>query len=306
MTEGPENNRYHPTMERENPYQIESNRFNYLYNNRNNRTTHSNITNITNESKKSNYYNNLSNNNINFLSQSHNMMDSSNINQSYSNNSINNEKGDETINSSYMKGKSKTIESLSNKYFSLVTVENVRKPKDIIYILDNFLTENNYDRDYKTNAEKYKISFVFYNEEIAFNFTKLLNGLKNKNALFTDMNVNLRLKLNNNYNKIGDGRKRRGLSIDSIQRLFQGLGSQKLEKKNKIHAIVNLGVSSPYLLPFEKKRQKNKENTVNTEKLKDYTKLPIRVLDTHYAPLRSHNYRPVVKEKWVCPTNFKF
>ena len=36
----------------------------------------------------------------------------------------------------------------------------------------------------KLILRKKKISFLFYEEEIAFNFTKLLNNIKNKNVLY--------------------------------------------------------------------------------------------------------------------------
>jgi hypothetical protein len=125
------------------------------------------------------------------------------------------------------------------------------------------------------------------------------------------MNVHLSLTPNNNYNKINDGKmKKRGLSIDSIQRLFNGLGSKKQEKKNKINPNLDLGVSSPFSYPYEKKRHKkiknNKDHSMSNEKLKDYNKLPIRVLDTDYIPLQSPIFRREAKDKWISPTNFKF
>jgi hypothetical protein len=80
------------------------------------------------------------------------------MNPAYSQNSIITEKREETMNS--INQQSKTIDSLNNKYFSKVIVENIRQPKDIIYILDNFLTENNYPKNYETNLEKKK-SFIY-------------------------------------------------------------------------------------------------------------------------------------------------
>jgi hypothetical protein len=284
-----ENNRYNK-KDKEEHFQKEPNRLDYSSIN-------------TNEY---NYYNN----NYNNYSQNINSNNNYNsINPAYSQNSIITEKREETMNS--INQQSKTIDSLNNKYFSKVIVENIRQPKDIIYILDNFLTENNYPKNYETNLEKKKVSFIFYDEDIAFNFTKLLNGIKNRNVLYVEMNVHLSLTPNNNYNKINDGKmKKRGLSIDSIQRLFNGLGSKKQEKKNKINPNLDLGVSSPFSYPYEKKRHKkiknNKDHSMSNEKLKDYNKLPIRVLDTDYIPLQSPIFRREAKDKWISPTNFKF
>ena len=281
---------------------------NYRYNNKDNIYPYTNEGNIINYSNNNpgdyNYYNN----NYNNYSQNNNYNNNFN-NETLSQNSIITEKK-ETINSSTIK--TKTIDSINNRYFSKVEVENIRQPKDIIYMLDNFLAEINYPKNYEINTDKNKISFIFFEEEIAFKFTKYLNSIKNRNVLYTEMNVHLSLTPNNNYNKIKDGKdlKKRGLSVDSIQRLFNGLGSRKQEKKNKINPNLDLGVSSPFLYPYEKKRQKKMkktdDNSFSHEKLKDYIRLPIRVLDTNYKPLKSHDFRPEAKDKWVSPTNFKF
>ena len=284
-----ENNRY-LNKEREYPFQRDGNNLSYSSN-----------TNINDNN--SYYYNNNFNNNNNSINYNKNY---NLINEEYSQNIIT-EKIEESKNIG--NNQSKTIDSLSNKYFSKVIVENIRRPKDILYILDNFLRENNYPKTYQMKLEKNKISFSFYEEEIAFNFTKLLNSYKNRNALYMEMNVHLSLTPNNNYNK-KDEKKRRGLSIDSIQRLFNGLGSKKQEKKSKINPNLNLGVSSPFY-QYEKRKNSNKaknnnENSFSNEKLKDYNKLPIRVLDTDYKPLRDYIFRTDAKEKWISPSNFKF
>ena len=88
------------------------------------------------------------------------------------------------------------------------------------------------------------------------------------------------------------------------------------KKKSKINANLDLGVSSPFLYPYEKKRKntdkkskknsKNKnENLYNNIKLKDYNRLPIRVLDTEYTPLKDYIFRTDAKDKWISPSNFK-
>ena len=266
--------------------------------------------NILNNSKnigENNYYNK---NNYNKYQQNNNINNSFNYsNESYPKTPIT-EKKDETINSSILN--SKTIDVLSNRYFSKVEIDNIRQPSDIIYMLDNYLTENNYPKKYQMNSENNKITFLFFEEDVAFKFTKFLNSIKSRNALYMEMNVHLSLTPNNNYNKKKDAKeiKKRGLSLDCIQRLFNGIGSnnsKKREKSNNINPNLYLGVSSPYMSPYEKKRNKkskNKNNSHINEKLKDYNRLPIRVLDDYYKPLKSPNFRPIEKKKWISPINF--
>jgi len=260
----------------------------------------------------SNDYNHYNNNNYqnrnnynNFQHYRNNNLTS--ISETFSKNTISTEKKEENAPKNL---KSKTIEtSINNKYLSKVTIENIKQPKDFIFMLDNFLTENNYETNYKHTIEKNKISFIFNEEEIAFNFTKMLNNMKNRNPIYQFINVHLSLTPNNNYNKTKDGKnKRRGLSIESIQRLFNGLGAKKHEK-SKIRLKLNLGGSSPFLYPYEKKRNKRNKNSPESfldNKFKDYSRLPIRVLDTNYKPLRSPEFREENRDKWVCPSNFKW
>jgi hypothetical protein len=297
-----EQNEY-PSINENNRYNINEGDYHYQHETNSNSLSFSN-----NYSNDINYYSNNSYNNRNNYSNINHYRNNNltSINETFSQNTISTKKKEEKIPNNL---KSTTIETLiNNKYLSKVTVENIRQPKDIIFMLDNFLTENKYETNYKHSIEKNKISFIFNEEEIAFNFTKLLNNMKNRNPIYQYINVHLSLTPNNNYNKTKDGKNKRGLSIDSIQRLFNGLGAKKHEK-SKVKLNLDLGGSSPFLYPYEKRRNnRNKNSPENSldNKLKDYNRLPIRVLDTDYKPLREPEFREEHKDKWVCPSNFKW
>jgi len=228
-------------------------------------------------------------------------------------NAINTEQNNNPINEKYRKN---TIDSVSNsytksylptlnKYNSKVIVENIRQQKDLFYLLDNFIMENNYQKNYDLNQERDKIIITFYDEQQAFEFTKLLNNYKHKNSLYKDMRVNLALTPNDYYNKNNFGTiKKRGISTDTIQRLFQGVGGVKREKK-QFKKKLNILIHSPfYSLDKDHKIIKK----INKEGFKDYNRyknhFPIRVLDSDYKPLRPYNFRSEEKTKWVSPTNF--
>lgn len=220
------------------------------------------------------------------------------------------------------------LRSSSSNFLSKVIIENIPSPQKAISLLENFLSQNNYENiNYQKIEGEEKIEFIFNDEQVAFNFTKLIHQQKERSPSFYNVNVHLSLVPNNNY---GRGRcsslKKKGLPIASIQRLFQGLGvtsKNKEEKKmNKINGNLDLGVSSPFLYPHERKKMKKDNKKCETEgnvlkgknsgnnefinKFKDYTRLPIRVLDTHYCPLSDPNFRPEEKNKWVSPSNFKY
>lgn len=214
---------------------------------------------------------------------------------------------------------SNQLSKISKKPFLVkVIVDNVDKPNDISFLLDTFAIENHYQPNFETITERKKIIFIFDDEKIAFNFTKFLHSEKAKNENLNNINIHLNLVPTENYSSSKKTLpKKRGLSLDSIQRLFNGIGPKKEEKKGlKINPNLDLGVSSPFSYPYEKKRNKKnkKENLqteegvykINKEELKDYMRTPIRVLDTHYQGLKDYEFRKDDKSKWVSPSNFKF
>ena len=68
-----------------------------------------------------------------------------------------------------------------------------------MYILENFLTENNYPIDFITDNESNKISITFNDEIVAFNFTKKINLEKMKNPIYAVTKITLTLVKNENF-----------------------------------------------------------------------------------------------------------
>lgn len=223
------------------------------------------------------------------------------LNTEHSKNSIRIDKRKDTIDT-VSNSVTKSYLPTINKFNAKVIVENFRQSKDVLVLLDNFISENNYQKNYEIQQEINKIIFLFYEEDMAFNFTKVLNSQINKNSLYHDMKVNLSLTPNDNYFKNNFGTiKRRGISTDTIQRLFQGIGGRKREKRGPKRKL-NVLIHSPYY-SLNKKLKKSDEQSPK-DNLKDYNRFPIRVLDTDYQPLNIYNFRSEEKAKWISPTNF--
>lgn len=223
------------------------------------------------------------------------------LNTEHSKNSIRIDKRKDTIDT-VSNSVTKSYLPTINKFNAKVIVENFRQSKDVLVLLDNFISENNYQKNYEIQQEINKIIFLFYEEDMAFNFTKVLNSQINKNSLYHDMKVNLSLTPNDNYFKNNFGTiKRRGISTDTIQRLFQGIGGKKREKRGPKRKL-NVLIHSPYY-SLNKKLKKSDEQSPK-DNLKDYNRFPIRVLDTDYQPLNIYNFRSEEKAKWISPTNF--
>lgn len=308
----------------------------YPYKNYNNNNNYNYNSNLNSNPNVYNSYKSLNTKNINLVSNDRYGV--TNSNNSFSEN-------DNVMQSTNIPLKKNIINISGSKFFSKVIIENLASPKKAISLLERFLLQNNYDTNYGVDEGRDRIEFTFCEEEIAFNFTKLIHQQKSRTPSFYNIDVHLSLIPNKNFLKGGDSpSRRRGLSPDSIQRLFNGLGvisKNKEEKKMfKINGNLDLGISSPFLYPHEKKklRAKNKSvvltennkknnNDINEkgilndksnsnnyenngfegEKLKDYTRLPIRVLDTFYSPKpKKYFLRPEERERWVSPSNFKY
>ena len=129
--------------------------------------------------------------------------------------------------------------------------------------------------------------------------------------------------------------KKRGLSHESILKLFNGNSYVRPVKPlPKIYGNFNFGLKSPFFSIHDKIIRKNKKNrsekSFNSKNknnylnsvpncgdingyvgydgkpLKNYEKLRISVLDTHYKPNSGFEYREDNKDRWVSPDNFKF
>lgn len=118
--------------------------------------------------------------------------------------------------------RSKSYVNSKDQFIQKVIIENHSSTEDLMYILDTFLTENNYPVDYLTDNEHNKITITFNQEDIAFNFTKKLNLEKLKNPSYFNAKITLTLVQNENYISPKKIIKKRILPLDSIERLYKG------------------------------------------------------------------------------------
>ena len=136
----------------------------------------------------------------------------------------------------------------TNQFLQKIIIENHPSTEDLMYLLDNFLIENNYPIDFITDNEPNKISITFNDENIAFNFTKKLNLEKIKNPLYSVTNITLTLVKNENFSPPKIIKRKKGLSIDKIERLYKGdkiLNSNKtIKTKSKFGNITKLILSN--------------------------------------------------------------
>lgn len=245
-----------------------------------------------------------------------------------------NEKGKyskaQTISNSRTITNSNIIDNDKNPFLAKVELDNIRSKQDCIYLLEDYLRTNNINSQYEVINIQDKIIFSFEDEKTAFEFTKIIYKEKNRNSLYKNVLVHLSLLPNTKYLRRQKlERKKRGLSYESIDKLYKGSSYiKKIKEFPKIKGNINLGLKSPFYNVLDSIKNKNKSNKTFKNKnilsrnndigdiysymgydgkpLKSYEKLRISVLDTHYNPFCNFRYREDNKKKWVSPSNFKF
>ena len=259
-------------------------------------------------------------------------INSTHSNNRYANKEINNDiqnltddkisqQNPDTIHSSraLTEGK-KCIQLRHIPYISKVELQYIRSVKDCIYLLEEYLKSNNIQCNYETQSDQDTITFLFDDEKAAMGFTKIIYAEKIKNALYKNVILHFRLIPNQVYLRSINLEKnqKRGLSYESIMKLYKGNSYVKQEKK----IPKNLGYLNNGILPFfdsnENRFKLIKKNIINNKNkhnlfvgydgkpLKSYQKLRINVLDTHYNPIFNHKIREENKSKWLSPYSFKF
>ena len=210
---------------------------------------------------------------------------------------------------------------------SNVELQNLRSIEDCIYLLEEYFKAQNKQPYYETFSDQDKFIISFDDEKTAFDFTKIIYTEKSKNALYKNVLVHLSLSPNQNYiKKQKSESKKRGISLESIMKLYNGSSyTRRVKEKPKICTNIILGIKSPFYnvndrkikINSMKKLKNNRfDRNINNvgdrygyvgydgQPLKNYEKLRISVLDTHYKPISEFRYREDDKKKWVSPSNF--
>ena len=280
-----------------------------------------------------NYNNNLMTLEPNKISNNrYNIQDNNEIDNKDNNIIVNdedNQKISKTIETPRSISNSSVLDTINNPYTAKVELQNVISIKDCIYLLEQYLKSQNKQPHYEISSGEDNMIFAFDDEKTAFDFTKIIYKEKIENSLFKNVLVHLSLSPNQNYiKKQRSEHKKRGISYETIMRLYSGSGYKKKVKEfPKVIGNIKFGIKSPFYNVNDSRKNKinsmrhlkgkNNSQSINNGgdfygyvgydglPLKSYEKLKIRVLDTHYKPISNFNYRQEEKNKWVSPTNFK-
>ena len=130
----------------------------------------------------------------------------------------------------------------TSQFVQKLIIQNHPSTENILYTLEHFLSENNYETDYVTDNEPNKLIILFYNDEIAYNFTKELNIEKIKNPAYSDINITLSIMLNENYKPPKNLKKKNFYQLNQLKdyikvKLFI---KNQIIKKQKLEGILKI------------------------------------------------------------------
>ena len=140
----------------------------------------------------------------------------------------------------------------TSQFAQKLIIQNHPSTENILYTLEHFLSENDYETDYLTDNEPNKLIILFYNDEIAYNFTKELNIEKIKNPAYSEINISLSIIQNENYKPPKNLKKKKFLSFESIERLYKGEtlyqkpNNKKTKTKSKFENVGKMILSNSY------------------------------------------------------------
>jgi hypothetical protein len=142
------------------------------------------------------------------------------------------------------------LERSSNPYIAKVELQNLKSIDDCMYLLEEYFKAQNKQPYYETFSDQDKFIISFDDEKTAFDFTKIIYTEKSKNSLYKNVLVHLSLSPNQNYiKKQKSETKKRGISLESIMKLYNGSSYTRREKeKPKIYGNIKFGLKSPFII----------------------------------------------------------
>ena len=206
------------------------------------------------------------------------------------------------------------------KLITTLKITNYPSKIMVIRLLNNFLTENNYPKDYIILERAIFLEIKFKDSDIAYSFIKRLNYEKfiNKNYSSIEVSMNVDIDKKKSYNKISKS--------SSVPRLYKINRTEKSEysnryenpnnKKSKFSEIAYKSIlsSTPYIDPYEEQKIKNKENKFKWISNKNFNAYFGRATSNKNIfyhdfineglPSNQISFSPIEKNKWISKKNF--
>ena len=206
------------------------------------------------------------------------------------------------------------------KLITIVKITNYPSKLMVIKLLNNFLAEKNYPKDYIILERAIFLEIKFKDSDIAYSFIKRLNYEKfiNKTYSLIEVSMNVDIDKRKSYNKINKS--------SSVPRLYKINKTEKSEyskryekpinQKSKFSEIAYQSIlaSTPYIDPYEEQKIKNRENKFKWISNKNFYAYFGRATSNKNffyhdfinegLPSNHLSFRPVEKNKWISKQNF--
>ena len=225
--------------------------------------------------------------------------------------------------------KSQNIEKV--KLITQVKIINYPSKEMVLDLLNNFLSENNYLKDYKILERSIYLLIKFKESDIAYSFVKKLNYEKLINPMFSSieitMNVDVEKKKKSNTSFFGKSSSAPKFVIKKNSNIINNKNNKTensidfnknnyekpiIHHKNKFSEIAynSILASTPYREPYEEENKKRKMNKLKWVSKRNFD-VYIGKKNYFYHDFISNgipsvpiSFRPVDKNKWVSKNDF--
>ena len=160
--------------------------------------------------------------------------------------------------------------SLNVKMLTTVTLDNIPSRNEVLLLLDTFLSDNKYPKDYNIRHKDNSLEIMFKNPEIAFDFVKRMNTEKKSNHVYNKIKINVG-KQKKTDNKIHPIETDRMISNSIIRKSYES-GCMKLykniikrKKEHQAHVSVTSSCSISATEPYIDKYQEMKKSVMNNK-----------------------------------------
>ena len=204
------------------------------------------------------------------------------------------------------------------KMVTTVILENFPSRNEVLTLLDTFLVDNNYPKDYNVGTKDVCLEIIFKKAEVAFDFIKRMNVEKISNHIYNKLKTNMSIEpAKTDY--VGSSRikstssKRVGRTGNT--KSYERPIERKIHKSASTSASCSILASSPYIDHYQemkKEIQANKSKWIvnrnfnayigkATASKRNYNGGGSIIQTPNFLPLE---FRKQDKSKWMSPKNF--
>ena len=161
--------------------------------------------------------------------------------------------------------------SLNFKTLTTVTLENIPSRNEVLLLLDTFLSDNKYPKDYNTGHKDNSLEIMFKNPEVAFEFVKRMTTEKKTNHVYNKIKISLgkQKKIDNKIHTIDTDRMKSNSLIrknyeSGCMKLYKNIIKRKKDRQShhSISSSCSISATEPYYDKYQEMKKDIRDNKI--------------------------------------------